>query len=124
MWVVLGLAFVIGLLLSPWSGGFLATLMVIVVLQLVYSLIWTWTFWRVLLILASLLGWFLGKLIVAPYMVEHGIKGMVDSKIAPWVPDPVRSYLNVGGVTTQPTLSAAASPASQRTTWHTNTTQW
>lgn len=80
MWIFV-IAFIFGLLLSPWAGSFLLVLASNAGLQLLYSTIWSWGLWRIGIILASILGWALGKVYIVPLFDRWGIKNWVDTRI-------------------------------------------
>lgn len=80
-WLIVLLSFLSGFLFSPWAGGFFMTLIFLIIFELVYGLFWPWGKWRILVVVASLIGWIVGRLVFLPILEQHGTKRWIDDKI-------------------------------------------
>lgn len=78
-WV--GIAFLGGFLLSPWNGGFLFTIAFIIVVEIAIASFWGWGARRLLIVVASLSGWFIGKTLFVPLMAPTPLKHWVDGRL-------------------------------------------
>jgi hypothetical protein len=94
VWFII--AFFVGMLLSPWnSSGLLMTIAVSVGLQAIYSLIWGFAMRRFGIVIASILGWLIGKAFFVPFLERRGWKLWIDQRLIAVVPTPLHSYLKL-----------------------------
>ena len=98
MILIILISFIIGLLFSPWSAGLLWTIIIILMIEGLYWLIWPWGPWRLWIILASLSGWAIGKLFFVPLVEQHRWKIWIDQRIST-----VKIGI-LGGVTQRPSF--------------------
>ena len=85
-----GWALVSGFLFSPWNASVWKLLLLLILWQLIMC--WIWWCWHLFfpILIVSLIGWTLGRLIFEPWLERSGwkarIEGMIPSSLQPLIP--------------------------------------